>query len=295
MQEVCLATGGIVCGEKGCGRKMRMINTPGEIAKNYIKIGKKKVAMGVGRTFLLAMLAGIYIALAGCGASAASCTIGGSAGKLVGACVFPAGLTLVLLAGSELFTGNCLLVIPALEKEIPVSGMLRNWVVVYLGNFAGSVLVAWMVVAGHQLSLYDKGLAAAAVGTAVAKVSMPWMDGFLKGILCNLLVCLAVWVSFAAKDAAGKVIALFYPIVVFVVCGFEHSVANMFYCPVGLFAMADPAYGGVYLADTSALTWGSFLMKNLIPVTLGNIVGGAVFVGAAYWFIYLRRSGRGGA
>lgn len=270
-----------------------MINTPGEIARNYVEVGKRKVAMGVGRTFLLAMLAGIYIALAGCGASAAACTIGGSAGKLVGACVFPAGLTMVLLAGSELFTGNCLLVIPVLEKEIPVSGMLRNWAVVYLGNFAGSVLVAWMVVAGHQLSLYDKGLAAAAVGTAVAKVSMPWMDGFLKGILCNLLVCLAVWVSFAAKDAAGKVIALFYPIVVFVVCGFEHSVANMFYCPVGLFAMADPAYGGMDFAGAPALTWGSFLVKNLIPVTLGNIVGGAVFVGAAYWFVYLRRSGRG--
>ncbi len=267
-----------------------MINAPGEIAKNYMDVAKKKVAMGMGKTFLLAILAGIYIALAGCGASAASCTIGGAAGKLVGACVFPAGLTLVLLAGSELFTGNCLLVIPVLGKEIPAWGMIRNWIVVYLGNFVGSVLVAWMVVAGHQLSLYDKKLAIAAVGTAVAKVSMPWMDGFIKGVFCNLLVCLAVWVSFAAKDVAGKVIALFYPIVVFVVCGFEHSVANMYYCPAGLFAMADPAYAGLDFVDTSGLTWGSFFVRNLVPVTLGNIVGGAIFVGMAYWFVYLGRS-----
>lgn len=268
------------------------MNTPGEIAQNYVEIGKRKTAMGTGRTFLLAVMAGIYIALAGCGASAASCTIGGSAGKLVGACVFPAGLTLVLLAGSELFTGNCLLIIPALERKITVRDVVRNWIIVYLGNFAGSVLIAWMAVAGHQLSLYEGKLAAVAVGTAVAKVSMPWADAFLRGVLCNLLVCLAVWVSFAARDAAGKVIVLFYPIVVFVVCGFEHSVANMFYCPVGLFALEDPVYAGLIFADASKLTWENFLIKNLIPVTLGNIVGGAVFVGAVYWLVYLKKEDR---
>lgn len=263
--------------------------TPGEIAENYIQIGKKKAAMQADKMFLLAVMAGIYIAVAGCGASTAACTIGGSAGKLIGACVFPAGLTLVLLAGSELFTGNCLLIIPVLKREISVSAMLRNWGIVYLGNLAGSVFVAWMVVNSHQLSLFDGQLAATAVNTAVAKVSMPFADALLRGVLCNLLVCLAVWVSFAAKDVTGKVIGLFYPILVFVVCGFEHSVANMFYCPAALFALGHPEYARLITADVSSLTWGSFILKNLVPVTLGNILGGAVLVGAVYWRIYLRK------
>ncbi|MCI8269192.1 MAG: formate/nitrite transporter family protein [Lachnospiraceae bacterium] len=263
--------------------------TPGEIAENYIQIGKKKAAMQADKMFLLAVMAGIYIAVAGCGASTAACTIGGSAGKLIGACVFPAGLTLVLLAGSELFTGNCLLIIPVLKREISVSAMLRNWGIVYLGNLAGSVFVAWMVVNSHQLSLFDGQLAVTAVNTAVAKVSMPFADALLRGVLCNLLVCLAVWVSFAAKDVTGKVIGLFYPILVFVVCGFEHSVANMFYCPAALFALGHPEYARLITADVSSLTWGSFILKNLMPVTLGNILGGAVLVGAVYWRIYLRK------
>ncbi len=136
--------------------------TPGEIAENYIQIGKKKAVMNTDKMFLLAVMAGIYIAVAGCGASTAAGTIGGSAGKLIGASVFPAGLTLVLLAGSELFTGNCLLIIPVLEREISVGAMLRNWGIVYLGNFVGSILVAWMVVNSHQLSLFDGQLAVAA-------------------------------------------------------------------------------------------------------------------------------------
>lgn len=265
------------------------MNTPAEIARNYIETGKKKVSLRGDKMFLLAFMAGMFIALAGSGASTASCTFTGSAGRLVNGCVFPAGLTLVLLAGSELFTGNCLILIPVLEGEVRVSAMLRSWVIVYLGNLAGSVFVAWAVAASHQLSLYDGALAGAAINTAVAKVSMSFPDAFLKGVFCNLLVCLAVWLSFAAKDAAGKVIALFYPILLFVVCGFEHSVANMFYCPVGLFAMGNPDYLAMATADTSVLTWGNFFLKNLVPVTLGNIVGGAVLVGAVYWYVYLKK------
>ena len=265
-----------------------MIVTPEEIARNYIEIGKKKAAMSPDRTFVLAVLAGMFIALAGCGASAASCTIGGSGGKLIGACVFPAGLTLVILAGSELFTGNCLLLLPVLQREITPGAMVKNWTIVYLGNFAGSLLIAWMAAASHQLGMFEGQLAVSAVRTAAAKASMPFMDGFLKGILCNMLVCLAVWVSFGAKDAAGKIIGLFYPIVVFVVCGFEHSIANMYYCPAGLFAMSRSEYAALAAGESGGLTWGNFFLKNLIPVTLGNIVGGAVFVGAAYWFVYLR-------
>ncbi len=266
-----------------------MMNSPAEIAKNYVPIGKGKASMKASKLFILGIMAGIFIAIAGVGASTASASLGGSVGKLVGACVFPAGLTLVILAGSELFTGNCLIIISVLEKEASIVGMLRNWVIVYIGNFLGSIFVAWGMTACHQLSLFDGALAGATINTAVAKVSLSFGDAFLKGIFCNMLVCLAVWVAFASKTAAGKIAALFYPIMVFVVSGFEHSVANMFYGPAGLFAMSNADYVAKATADTANLTWGAFFVKNLIPVTLGNIVGGAVFVGLVYWFIYLKK------
>lgn len=265
------------------------MNSPAEIAKNYVSIGKGKTTMKASKLFILGIMAGIFIAIAGVGASTASCSIGGSVGKLVGACVFPAGLTLVILAGSELFTGNCLIIISVLEKEATLAGMLRNWTIVYLGNLAGSLFVAWGMTACHQLSLFDAALAGAAINTAVAKVSMPFGDAFLKGVFCNMLVCLAVWLGFSAKSAAGKIVALFYPIMVFVVCGFEHSVANMFYGPAGLFAMTNASYLDKATADVSKLTWSAFFLKNLLPVTLGNIIGGALFVGVVYWFIYLKK------
>lgn len=246
--------------------------------------------MKASKLFILGILAGMFIAIAGVGASTASVSIGSaSVAKLVGACVFPAGLTLVILAGSELFTGNCLIIISVLEKEATIVGMLRNWVIVYVGNFVGSILVAWGVSACHQLSLFDSALAGATINTAVAKCSMTFGDAFIKGIFCNFLVCLAVWLGFSSKTAAGKIAALFYPIMVFVLSGFEHSVANMFYAPAGLFAMGNPDYLAKATADTAKLTWGAFFGKNLLPVTLGNIVGGALFVGAVYWFVYLKK------
>ena len=244
-----------------------MMNSPAEIAKNYVPIGKGKANMKASKLFVLGILAGIFIAIAGVGASTASTSLSGSVGKLVGACVFPAGLTLVILAGSELFTGNCLIIISVLEKEASVVNMLRNWVIVYLDNALGG----------------------ATINTAVAKVSMSFGDAFLKGVFCNMLVCLAVWLGFSSKTAAGKIAALFYPIMVFVLSGFEHSVANMFYGPAGLFAMGNADYLAAATADTAKLTWGAFFVKNLIPVTLGNIVGGAVLVGMVYWFIYLKK------
>ena len=267
-----------------------MMNSPAEIAKNYVPIGKGKTTMKASKLFILGILAGMFIAIAGVGASTAFVSIGSaSVAKLVGACVFPAGLTLVILAGSELFTGNCLIIISVLEKEATIVGMLRNWVIVYVGNFVGSILVAWGVSACHQLSLFDSALAGATINTAVAKCSMTFGDAFIKGIFCNFLVCLAVWLGFSSKTAAGKIAALFYPIMVFVLSGFEHSVANMFYAPAGLFAMGNPDYLAKATADTAKLTWGAFFGKNLLPVTLGNIVGGALFVGAVYWFVYLKK------
>lgn len=267
--------------------------SPAEIAKNYVAIGKGKVNTPIPKMFLLAVMAGAFIALGGVGATTAAVSIeSASVGKLVGACIFPGGLTMVLLAGSELFTGNCLLSIPLLEKEITPAGMLKNWVVVYLGNMVGGLLVAAGMVFSHQFSLFGNLMAASAMSTAAGKCTISFGDALIKGIFCNFLVCLAVWIAFAAKDVAGKVIGLFFPIMIFVVCGFEHSVANMYYIGAGLFAKSVPEYmetAEMMGIDMSAVTWGNFLGTNLVPVTLGNIIGGSVCVGCVYWFLYLRK------
>lgn len=267
------------------------MNSPAEIAKNYLAIGKSKVSLPCGKMFLLAILAGMYIALAGVGATTASATIeNASLAKLTGACIFPAGLTLVLLAGSELFTGNCLLSLPLLNGDIRLAQMLRSWCIVYLGNLAGGLLIAWAMTAGHTFSLFNNQLALSAVQAAQIKCSLSFGDAFIRGILCNLLVCLGVWISFAARDIAGKIIGLFFPILLFVLCGYEHCVANMYYIPAGLFALTDPSYAQAVSAvglDVSSLSWGNFLFVNLLPVTLGNIAGGCG-LGAVYWWIYVR-------
>lgn len=268
--------------------------SPAEVAKNYVNIGKGKVNTPVIKMFLLAVLAGAFIAIGGIASTTASVSVEqASVAKFLGACVFPGGLTMVLLAGSELFTGNSLLVIPLLEKEITAAGMLKNWVVVYLGNFVGSFLVAAGVIYGHTPSLFGNKLAVSILSTAAGKCSMTFSDAMIRGILCNFLVCIAVWISFAAKDVAGKVIGLFFPIMMFVVCGFEHSVANMYYISAGLLAKGLPQFAQAATEagiDFSSVTVAGMLGKNLLPVTIGNIIGGAICVGCTYWFIYLRKT-----
>ncbi len=268
--------------------------TPAEAAKNYIAAGKAKVATPISKMFLLAVLAGAFIAMGGVGATTVAVSVPlASVGKFAGACVFPGGLTMVLLAGSELFTGNTLLVIPLLQKEITPAGMLKNWGVVYLGNLVGGLLVGALVVFSHQPDLFGKQMAVSVISTAAAKCSLSFGDAVIRGILCNFLVCIAVWISFAAKDAAGKIAGLFFPIMIFVLSGFEHSIANMYYIAAGLFAKNIPVYAQAAAEagiDTGSLTWGNFLVVNLLPVTIGNIIGGAVCVGSAYWFIYLKKT-----
>ena len=268
--------------------------SPAEVAKNYINIGKGKVNTPIVKMFLLAILAGAFIGIAGIASTTASVSVEqASVAKFLAACIFPGGLTMVLLAGSELFTGNNLLVIPLLEKEITVAGMLKNWVVVYLGNFVGSFLIAAGVVYGHSPSLFGNKLAVSIISTSVGKCSMTFSDALIRGILCNFLVCIAVWISFAAKDVAGKIIGLFFPIMMFIVCGFEHSVANMYYVCAGLLAKGVPQFAEAAAeagVDFGAVTVANMFGKNLIPVTIGNIIGGAICVGCTYWFIYLKKT-----
>ena len=248
------------------------MNTPKQIAETYIDLGYTKATMPKPRMFLLAFLAGAFIAFAGVAA-----TIGTAlAGKIVGACIFPAGLAMVVVAGSELFTGNNLMIISALEKRITAGQLLLAWLIVYVGNLVGSLFVAAISVGGGTFDATYETL----LSTAAAKAGLAFVPALLRGVLCNILVCTAVWMAAAAKDAGGKVVSLYMPIMVFVLCGFEHCVANMFYIPAGLFAAIR------YGTTPESLTWGAFFVKNLLPVTVGNMLGGVGF-GVLMHGIYL--------
>ncbi|MBR5429178.1 MAG: formate/nitrite transporter family protein [Firmicutes bacterium] len=271
---------------------------PKEVAERYVAAGRNKAALPVGKMLILGMLAGAFIACAAVGANTAQCTVADpSLAKLASACVFPGGLAMVLLAGSELFTGNCLLLLPLLQKEIGAGAMLRNWLFVYLGNLLGSLLVVGLAAAGGQWGLFSGQLAVTTIKVAAAKVSLSFPAAFCLGVGCNFLVCIAVWISFAADTVGGKLAGLFFPIMLFVLSGFEHSVANMYYIPAGLAAAADPARAALAAqagVDMSGLTWSAFFLRNLLPVTLGNIVGGSLLVALPYWFCCLRGAPRAG-
>ena len=266
------------------------MHTPGEIAERYKKAGAAKTKLPVGKMFVLAIFAGIFIALGAFGSQVAGVSAGSaSLGKFLSALVFPVGLLMVIMAGAELFTGNSLLVIPVLSKEAKVSGMLKNWVVVYIGNLAGSIFVAAILTYSHSYNLFDNALAASVVGTAVSKTSLSFSDALLRGILCNILVCISVWISFSAEDVAGKIIGLFLPIMLFVISGYEHCVANMYFIPAGILASKEYASVIEGAGNIEGLTWGTFFVKNLLPVTIGNLIGGACIVGAGYFFVYLTK------
>ncbi|MBR1852696.1 MAG: formate/nitrite transporter family protein [Lachnospiraceae bacterium] len=256
---------------------------PAEIAKRYSDAGAEKTRFTVSKTVILAVLAGIFIALGAFGSQVVSVDSGGSLGKFLGALIFPVGLLMVLMGGAELFTGNVLIFLSVLDQKASVKGMIRNWILVYLGNMAGGILVAMMLSYGHSYSLFDGQLAELVVSAAKAKVMLSFGDAFLRGILCNILVCIAVWVSFAASEAAGKILGLFLPVMLFVVSGYEHCVANMYFIPAGIFV--SKVYG--LEAD---IRWSDFFFRNLLPVTMGNIVGGAVIVSTAYYLAYLKKN-----
>ncbi len=259
------------------------MKVPAEVAKGYAAAAVTRMKQGPGRFLLLGILAGAFIALAGVGSAVAAVSIPlASVAKLVTACIFPGGLAMVLLAGSELFTGNCLFLIPVLSREAKVWAMVKSWILVYIGNFIGAALVAALVVLGHTPDLFGGAYAEAIVATAASKAALSFGDAFVRGILCNFLVCIAVWIAFAADSVGGKIAGLFFPIMLFVVSGFEHSVANMYYLTAGLFAKAS------YGIDAAALTWGAALGGNLLPVTLGNIVGGCICVALPYWAVYCK-------
>jgi formate/nitrite transporter len=273
--------------------------SPDEIAASFIETGFRKAALPAFQQFILGILAGAFIAFAAEGSNTAIHTIPslGLAKALAGA-LFTAGLMLVIVAGGELFTGNCLIVIARRELRISWRALFQNWFFVYTGNFVGAMLVVGLILKSGQLDFSNGLLGGFTIKTAAYKTGLTFTNAFCMGILCNWLVCLAVWMAAGAKDIIGKLGAIFFPIWLFVTSGFEHSVANMYYIPAGILAKANPAWlqGAVALGarpeKIAALNWSSFVMKNLIPVTLGNIVGGVLFVGLTYWFIYCKRNDR---
>lgn len=261
------------------------MHSPLEIALNFVEIGIHKVKLSVWKMLILGIFAGCYIGFAGVAATTASVTVDNpSVGKLLGACVFPAGMAMVLIAGSELFTGNNLIILSVLEKKVKWNQMFKNWLFVFIGNSIGAAFVAIMVVYGGIPALFEGHLATKMVVAAQGKVVQTFLEAFIRGILCNILVCIAVWASFAAKTVTGKLLMSFWPVMIFVLCGFEHSVADIYFCLAGLLASHK------YAITAENLTLGSILLKNVLPVTLGNIVGGAGVVGFGYWLVYLRHT-----
>jgi formate/nitrite transporter len=252
--------------------------TPAKMAELVENVGVKKAALPAVPTLMLGILAGVFIAF---GAMFYTLVItnqymGLGSARLVGGIAFSLGLILVVVGGAELFTGNNLIVMAWADRKITTIKLLRNWGLVYIANLSGAVGAAALMFWSGTLSFGDGAVAETALEIAIAKVNINPLQAFIRGILCNVLVCLAVWLCFAAHDVAGKILAIIFPISAFVALGFEHSVANMYFIPLGM------------LISGGEISVTGFL-SNLIPVTLGNIVGGGLFVAIAYWSIYLRK------
>ena len=268
--------------------------TPKEIAARIEKAGISKSTNDPIRILALAILAGAFIALGAVFFTAVTYDSSGIAAglmRLLGGLVFCLGLILVVVAGAELFTGNNLIVMAYVDGKVSFGQLMKNWLIVYMGNFIGALGVLVLIYLSNHWSIDSGAVGAKAILIANAKVNLSWLEAFSRGVLCNILVCLAVWLCFAGRSVVDKVVAIIFPITAFVAMGFEHSVANMYFIPAGLVAMqqADLVAMAGSSIDLTNMTLSGFLITNLLPVTLGNILGGSVFVALFYWFIYLRR------
>lgn len=274
---------------------------PSAIARKAEEVGVAKAGMNTLSLLVLAVLAGAFIGL---GAMAATIMWTGVApvmpfgvARMLGGLVFALGLILVVLGGAELFTGNNLMVIAVASRRIGLGALMRAWTIVFVGNMIGAIGTAALVFLAGQHEVAGGGVGQTMLAIGVAKAELPFAQAFFLGILCNVLVCLAVWLCYGARTTTDKLLAILFPIAAFVAAGFEHSVANMYFIPLAMIVKSfagdgfwiqigtsPDAYGGVSLAG---------LVHNLVPVTLGNIIGGGLLVGLVYWFVYLRRAGQG--
>lgn len=273
---------------------------PSEMAVKATDVGTAKAHLDTVTLFVLAVLAGAFIALGAIFAttvSAGSGTLPYGVARLLAGIAFSLGLILVVIGGAELFTGNTLIAMAWASGKVSTRLLLRNWLIVYLGNVAGALgTVAVMFVSGQYL-FGGGSVGLAALSTGNAKAGLDFLPAVALGIMCNVLVCLAVWLTFSARTTTDRILAIVPPIAAFVAAGFEHSVANMYFIPMAMAirGAAPAAFWtaiGKTPADFPALTLDRFVIGNLLPVTIGNIIGGAVMVGAVYWFVYLRGDGR---
>ena len=272
--------------------------TPAQMAARVEKAGIVKGNLDFLSMFTLSVLAGAFIAF---GAVLYTYVIHDSSlsmglTKLLGGMVFCLGLILVIVAGAELFTGNNLIVMACVSRRITIQRLLRNWIIVFCGNFAGSLVVVWLVSKSGQWTSSEAAVGVKALMIANGKVNLTFVEALSRGILCNILVCLAVWLCFSCRSVTDKVLAVIFPITAFVALGFEHSVANMYFIPAGLLLKQNPQILSAaerilgQAPELSRLTVYGFLVRNLLPVTIGNIIGGGLLVGIIYWFVYLRRA-----
>jgi formate transporter len=271
---------------------------PAKMASRMEGVGVAKAELRADTMFALAILAGAFIGTGAIFATVVTTGLG-AAGmgfgviKLLGGLVFCLGLIAVVVAGAELFTGNNLIIMAFASGRTSLAQLLRNWAIVYVGNFVGSIATALVMLVSKQYMFSNGALGTNALGIANGKCELGFFQAIALGIMCNALVCLAVWLCSSARSTTDKILAIIFPITAFVAAGFEHSVANMYFIPMGLLikSFAPAAFWeaiGKTAADYGSLTWGAFFLKNLLPVTIGNIIGGAGFVGLVYWFIYLR-------
>ena len=267
---------------------------PPAMARRAEEVGEAKAGLPTVTILALAVLAGAFIAL---GAMFATTVMSNGdsfpygVNRLLGGLTFSLGLILVVVAGAELFTGNNLIVMASASRRVSTGRLLGNWALVWVGNFAGAIATAGIMYFTRQYTFGHGAVGETALTIANAKTGLGWGQAFALGIFCNALVCLAVWLSYGARTVTDKILAIVFPISAFVASGFEHSVANMYFISIGLFVKQDQGWLaslGSNAPDTSNITWTHFLWGNLLPVTLGNIVGGALMVGVVYWFVYLR-------
>jgi len=266
---------------------------PGTIAETVAQtVGVAKATSPWLTVFVLGILAGSYIAFGGLLSTTVTFDAAAKWGigftKILGGAAFSVGLMLVVIAGAELFTGNNLMISSVMIKQITFSTMVKRWGIVFLANFIGSMIIVLVFYFSGLWKTGDGALGVAAVKVAYNKVALSFSEALWRGIGCNWLVCLAVWMALAARQVIGKIFAIFFPIMAFVAIGFEHSVANMYFIPTGILLMNGAGFSSVPGVDPNLLGWINFLWRNLLPVTLGNIIGGGVFVGMSYWGAYLR-------
>jgi formate transporter len=266
---------------------------PAEVARKAESVGVTKAGMDRVNVFVLSVLAGAFIALGAIFATTVSAGGGElpyGVVRLLAGLVFTLGLILVVVAGAELFTGNNLIVMAWASRRVSTAKLLGNWTLVWIGNFVGAFATALIVYVSGQYELGGGAVGQAVLSIAAAKTSLGFVQAVALGMLCNALVCLAVWLTYGAHTTTDKILAIIPPIAAFVAAGFEHSVANMYFISIGLLVKSDEAFvaGLGDAPDLDGLTWGSFLAGNLLPVTIGNVIGGALMVGAVYWLVYLR-------